>query len=156
MGDCYICRQELGEAAERFCRCPGETGQVHGPCLSAWLTRSMHSVCRFCGTTFVVRVQRESLCSWLFRAPLMLMATMLVIFMVTLLYFILCIRILFIAMVYGGPNVPFLTRVWVLWLLLILIVYGMLSLVRKVKLVYDATLRLHPREEVRIVVAIQD
>lgn len=156
MGDCYICRQELGEGAKRFCRCPGETGQVHGLCLSAWLTRSGRSACRFCGTNFVVRVQRESLCSWLFRAPLTLMAMMLVVFTVVLLYFILCIRVLSVATAYGGPNVPFLARVWALWLILILIGYGIVSIVGKVRLLCVAALRFHPREEMRIVAPIQD
>lgn len=156
MDECYICRQGLGEGAERFCRCLGETGRVHQHCLSAWLTASGVTSCNFCGARFIFNVQEESLWLWMLRAPPSLLSWILIILVVIVFYFYLCYRALVIVMFRAGPGVSLMARVWGTAVLIVLILYGVLSVKDKIARAVGRVLLFHPRERRRQVVAIQD
>lgn len=78
------------------------------------------------------------------------------IIVVIVFYFCLCCQALVIVMFRGGPNVSLTARVLGTFVLIILILYGVLSVKEKIVRAAERVLRFHPRERRRQVVAIQD
>lgn len=125
--ECFICRQALpgGNAHPRFCRCPGDTGRVHAPCLAAWLNTSRNMTCTFCGSDYQYTERVESWGSWLLRGPWRLWLTFLVILLVFTVHFLLMLRTLdFLSVSASSEGEGWFLRVCVGLAMMLVMIYG--------------------------------
>lgn len=156
MDDCYICRQQVVGEGRRYCRCPGETGNVHEQCLSQWVTSSGTMQCNFCGTLYRCREVTESLWQWMMRIPFWISAMLFSVLVLIFFYIFLCYRAFVIMLFHGGHNVPWIARVLGLGVLVVSTAYGVFSVKERLQRALEAIMRFYPRESRKRVIAIQE